>query len=699
MKVRSTHAVSASAVVVALGVSLLSGSALIAVASGGAAATELSSAVSPAAGSSAWTTQLQKGPVTFSVPSVSCSGSLCVGAGGAGTSTVSLPVSDDDGVDWTMSPIPVSVGFVRSVSCATSEFCVGVGADLSDSSYKATAESTTDGGKKWKADTLPSGFFELYGVSCFSSSGSSICEAVGATGDKNDWILGTTDEGKTWSKQTLPSDATVGQAVDCSSLVDCVAGGSGSSGSLLFTTDGGIEWQDSSSASSQAGRNVDSISCSSTADCTATTNSPSLNTPELIETTDGGVTWVSENQPTGFGYFDDVWCGSASDCIVVGQSTSISGLISTTSNGGDTWNNAAASPGIGGFDGVSCNASGDCVAAGFSGEGISNFSQGAAEVSSDAGSTWIPTDLPTALWLNGVSCYSTSNCLAVGYDNNGASVLATSDAGTKWTSSDVAGLGVDLQAISCTGTGFCAAVGIDANDESGEVLTTDDGGADWTTDSVPEGVVNLLSVSCSSASDCVAGGSTNYLARPGEASGDAQIISTSNGGATWTASSDLSGSDWPVLGVSCWSTSDCVAAGNGALYSTDGGSTWTSGKRYAATAAADTCTSSTDCIAVGKKIFTTDDGGSIWAKATAPTDVYEYLGVSCSTTNDCITVGSGSIYSAYGVSAITKNGGATWRSAPIPVGVDTPSAISCEPEASCEVVATNNNGGAVIIGN
>ena len=93
------------------------------------------------------------------------------------------------------------------------------------------------------------------------------------------------------------------------------------------------------------------------------------------------------------------------------------------------------------------------------------------------------------------------------------------------------------------------------------------------------GIGDVQSVSCSSASDCVAvGGNLNNKAKP--ISLDA--IYTTDGGATWSQGVLPTDSGIDELSdVSCSSTTDCIAvgiatslSGGGAFLTADGGATW-----------------------------------------------------------------------------------------------------------------------------
>jgi len=104
-----------------------------------------------------------------------------------------------------------------------------------------------------------------------------------------------------------------------------------------------------------------------------------------------------------------------------------------------------------------------------------------------------------------------------------------------------------LNAASCPTATFCVVVG-----QSGVILTSADGGASWTFRRPgSDNDANLDGVSCASATFCVA------------VSQDGAVLQTSDGGLTWTLrklNQYLS-----LAGVSCPSATICVAVGDQSL--------------------------------------------------------------------------------------------------------------------------------------
>ncbi|MDA8342693.1 MAG: sialidase family protein, partial [Actinomycetota bacterium] len=180
---------------------------------------------------------------------------------------------------------------------------------------------------------------------------------------------------------------------------------------------------------------------------------------------------------------------------------------------------------------------------------------------------------------------------------------------------------------------------------------------DWSVGSqLPPPTGGLDAVSCPTTTDCVAVGAN--------ANGGGSILTTTDGGATWsdrvapTVTFDINGVQFSsrgyVLdGVSCSSTQACVAVGTvstrvsffdvvdvsaAILTSTDGGVTWTSQSvpNGVTQLAAVSCPSTTSCVAVGSAILTSTDGGVTWTSQSVPSGVTQLAGAACPSTTSCV---------------------------------------------------------------
>ena len=311
--------------------------------------------------------------------------------------------------------------------------------------------------------------------------------------------------------------------------------------------------------------------------------------------------------------------------------------------------------------------------------GLNGYIPQATLVSDDGGQTWqgynnlapdpLPPDyVPTN--IVSVSCPSAATCWAVGTGNVDAGgayapmLLQSTDGGQTWTDTTPAAWNQEdwlATQIDCISASTCWVIG---NDDGGahttwlpNVTETTDGGATWsqfsniplTTPAVVGEYTGLYGISCTSALACVlVGGSAGW-------GGSATVISTIDGGATWSQSTDpaLAGIQ-ALLSVSCVPGSGglatCTAAGtafNGAgpvmITSTDGGTTW-SGFETAAGAGglnAVSCADALHCWVAGNPddssaLIGTDDGGNTWSQASVPGDQYESGQVSCVTASSCV---------------------------------------------------------------
>ncbi len=143
-------------------------------------------------------------------------------------------------------------------------------------------------------------------------------------------------------------------------------------------------------------------------------------------------------------------------------------------------------------------------------------------------------------------------------------------------------------------------------------------GVGWSTQVSTSNDWLLLGISCPSTTDCLAVGYS-------ERTNDGVLEKTSNAGASWSADSTLSPGT-PLVSISCPSITTCVAVGGSeALVTNDAGESWTSGSipslpsdssGYISVA----CPDLQFCVAVTTdgSVVTTNDGGLMWSEASFP---------------------------------------------------------------------------------
>ena len=208
----------------------------------------------------------------------------------------------------------------------------------------------------------------------------------------------------------------------------------------------------------------------------------------------------------------------------------------------------------------------------------------AIEATTDGGQTWIPVTLPAAISGSRLSCTTSAACALLGIGASGSSVfLRTTDGGRTWSSgSGPAELTSDdfVGGLACTTTTRCTAIAMPHLVTAGSgdimVLTTSDGGQSWSESPLPTGFTGIPDgLTCTGGGDCVLVGSDGGF--PG---GDAGAAYSQDGGATWTSSTVPPGTSG-LRTVSC-SGSFCIASSLGSasatvrtiLTSSDGGASW-----------------------------------------------------------------------------------------------------------------------------
>jgi hypothetical protein len=285
-----------------------------------------------------------------------------------------VAASTDGGASWRIEPLPTGESnlTVTSVSCPSAATCWAVGYSTVINGYTnpetGVILATADGGSVWKAETVPTGVWSLYGVSCPTVTG---CIAVGETASGQSDAVATTDGGSTWTSQafSLPDTANYLQAVSCSTSADCWAVGVNTSEGavIVATTDGGSHWKLEPPPHGISGLSgLSGVSCPTSKDCWAVgyqVVAPN-GVPEIVEvvaaTTDGGARWSFQTLPSGEGYLFSVSCPTTTDCDASGMGSEGNGIIDATSDGGTTWTAPTVPEGTASLNGVSCASSSEC---------------------------------------------------------------------------------------------------------------------------------------------------------------------------------------------------------------------------------------------------------------------------------------------------------------------------------------------------
>ncbi len=257
----------------------------------------------------------------------------------------------------------------------------------------------------------------------------------------------------------------------------------------------------------------------------------------------------------------------------------------------------------------------------------------------DGGSDWLDEPSGTSALLHAVSCPDASSCLSVG---SSGVVLATTNGGKTWRD-ESSGTDQSLWGVACASTSSCVAVG-----DGGTIIRSDNFGISW----VPErsGTTDLLTgISCPSSTDCVTVGN------------DLEALASSDGGSTWKAAP--TGTSAFLAAISCPVAGTCLAAGNSMTVdlTTDQGAAWSpfevTGHSQIALWGV-SCPSTTFCVAVGSAgtivVGNVSAQGSSGIERSGTSE--DLHGVDCPTVLVCYALG------ASGTILASSDGGRIWTS-------------------------------------
>jgi hypothetical protein len=338
----------------------------------------------------------------------------------------------------------------------------------------------------------------------------------------------------------------------------------------------------------------------------------------------------------------------------------------------------------GSLHGVSCLSATDCVAAGNYRNGARYFPLAEAW----DGSAWTVQRPPTppgasSSFLQAISCHSATSCWAAGYWENGSGTelpLAENWDGSTWTLSQppVPRNAADgaLDAVSCSGASTCTAAGYyeDAHSDADHALAVRLTAGTWAVQTVgsPAGTDSgqLTGVSCRSSSNCLAVGTFSTT------SGADEPVSELWQGHGWAGKAvalPAGSTAGTVYAVSCYSVSSCTAGG---MFTSKSGVSRPWANRW---------------------------NGSSWADQSVPPTAGAggYLtSVSCVSVSRCTAVG---VYSPVkGTSAgMAENwNGTAWTRQALasPATGDFPNGVSCGSASHCTLVGAVQSGGGEPLG-
>ena len=632
-------------------------------------------------------------------PTTGVAAPLCVAVGATPSDAGLAAVSTDNGLEWNQVDMPSGVGKLSVVSCPTATVCQATdGPHIVD---------TTNAGATWSEETLPSGSWGIDAMSCVNADD---CVVIAMTGS-TDTVLVTSNGGSSWSTESLPSNSYLG-AVSCSTTSDCVATGTYSSqAGVWYSANNGSTWSEGTLP--YIFSITGTVSCPTSSDCYIGGSQQQGNynipgdvwySPVVMATTDGGAEWSDVSPPTDEstlqGYVENLSCPTTTICYGVGvnRTATSNALILVTTNGGSSWSaSAGAADGTGSLSNdVSCANVSVCAMVGATG----------IQLTTNGGSLWA-TAYYTLPDMSAVSCPSATDCEAVGGRSAGGFVAGTATAGASWLPQTMQSASLYEYSVSCANTSDCLMGGTPNTSgqiESGatvEATTTggvpsSSGSTGWSAQTVPTNAYSIGALSCPDTQHCFAT-SGQIWSSGGLAGVNPAVMSTSNGGSTWSLT-ELS-ARIILSGISCSTDLVCVTTGSGyneVYYTNDGGTTWTQSSLPSGMTGfnAVSCVSSTTCFAngyegSGSAFVESTNGGETWSVEQSVDDGVDSM--SC-----VINGGAPACVALGGTDIWTTTNGSTWSGQTSLTGVSLTS-VSCADASDCWAVGTNVGGGGVVL--
>jgi hypothetical protein len=497
-----------------------------------------------------------------------------------------------DGSAWTLlsvpSPTEITEASAYAVSCSATNACTLVGGTTDREGVLRTFAARWDG-STWSAQaTIDPGTRSnrLLGVSCPSAT---LCVATGdAEGTKPTGIAEAWD-GTSWSAQTLvdPGSTAFRMAgIACPTTTSCATVGRYTRTRLLTAVErwNGTSWSVQTSANNASGGRLNGVACVETRFCLAAGTA----VDQFGYEANLGYRWASEawlELPTaepaesnGRARGNGVGCSSSTACMTVGDfqpaGVRYRLTLAYSWNGTSLRFNASSGAEISSqhLAGVACPTATFCSAVGDTDIlGIRPFTKSWNGTAWSVGETPLPSGARAGK-LAGVACPSASECKAVGeYTEAFGARLTLVETGSGRESSvqrspnPIGATRSTLNAISCTSASFCVAVGsAESEFTSRTTLVETWNGTSWSvqTSPNPRGAIGseLSGVSCTSTTACVAVGKTTIS---GESAGSLTLVESWNG-REWTletAVDPAESTDIQLLGVACGSATVCMAVG------------------------------------------------------------------------------------------------------------------------------------------
>jgi hypothetical protein len=602
-----------------------------------------------------------------------------------------------NGSAWAIQATPNPAGAkdsrLEGVSCASASACTASGFYVNSSGTTVTLAESWNG-SEWTIQTAPNpaGATKalLHDVSCASASE---CIAVGESAEsgKEPTSLAERWNGNTWAIQSMPEPTKSLTGVSCSASTWCMAVGDG----LKVERWNGSAWSRQTAASPGESAVLKSVFCKSLSACTVVGDYSHEGTAPLAEHWDGSewaiqtTTDPLEGPSTEASTLEGVSCESAYGCTAVGYYVKSGGYGNaglTEVHLGTPQSTTEAATGVA------------------KSEAILN-----ATVNPNGEETTYKFEYGTS------TSYGTSVPVPAKSIGSGAKGVKVSEA--------IGGLSANttyhFRVVAENAVGITK-----GGDEAFTILSPckgTEGKCEWKTQPTPDrphSEYQLSGVSCASASVCVSVGTDELAAGGGEGLFSRPILEFWNG-SEWAIQPSLSGVGRSASGISCPSTTWCMAIGTTGTSSTGVARAWPlkeEGSKWQLDTSPNlafpaggtflvlrsvSCSSTTACTAVGSYYLESEKtykplverwNGTSWSLQSAPNpptggSEIAMLSVSCASSTSCTTVGL-----ANKAPFVERWNGTSWsiQTAPVP----SPSVesslegISCSSTSSCMAVGS-----------
>lgn len=384
---------------------------------------------------------------------------------------------------------------------------------------------------------------------------------------------------------------------------------------------------------------------------------------------------------------DGVTCPLSGTCFTLGRETQ-GALVLEDSSG--SWSSVTLPAGVlSGVSGIACLSAAQCVLTGFgpSGSSSTGVLLGLNPTSGTTSQIALPTGV-TATDLTSVSCpTSGTTCIVTGTAGGTAGVLLTTNGTTATNVMPTLTIPsvTSLNGSACSSATQCFAVGTGIAFPTHVGVVLAGSGTTWALQSIPTtptAVTAINNISCSTQA-----GASPFMCTAGVTAGGPTLLSTVNGGTTWSLPTTTLANVGQVGQLACLNGGTCMAAleqitgstsTGGVAISTDGGTTWTASTGFPSgvgALSALSCTSSAQCLAVGSNAsgaFAAVWNGTTWAASSVPGSSTFASGAACDTATHCVAVGE----SPTGpIAYVVTNSSGSWSwstvSGNAPAGIDS----------------------------